>query len=1705
MNPAKTFIVLIASVIAPVLLAAQAPTCDVTCTPNMGSPSYGGAATARAQSLNARGSSSPIVAKWKPPIVSGFETIIGSQSYNYTIPILSIPGRAGLDLNLNLHYNSRVWDVDTVGNTVTFNADRDFPSYGFRLDFGFIEKISGGYIVTTPDGTKHLLQLGTYMYGSTDGTYMSFDSTANALTYKNGTTVYYEPFPSQAGQTHPTLLRPNQIRDSNGNCIFFGYLSGHDDLLQTIVDTGNRYIFFNYDASNRLSTITQTINGVLHTYATFTWGTKYGSGTPWYAFSGLTANGAPDNNTPLSVITQCTYANGTGYRFTYGDWGIINKIENLSSTGAVRSYVSYNYPLATSALADAPSFTQQTVSPDGTDTNTSVWTYSVTKAGTGIVTSMAVKDPLATINDPSGNISVSTLSQSTGLVSQVQLMNPNGVPLRTTSYTWIQNGLGTVPSQITTVLNDTGQTSSIQYAYEQVLGIGDVSDVYEYDFGSILRRHTVYSYQSTTTGFLPSQMLVKDGAGNIISRTDMAYDGAALSPNITGVPTHDDSGHGPSYLPRHNLTSVTRYSNAAAGTGAITQNFTYDSLGNLRTAQLDCCNLKTLIYSSGTQYSYPDSVVRGPSSGPQFTTSYTYDSGSGLMLTNTDENLQLTQFQYDSINRLTATLLPPQNGTVVQLNSSYGDSTASPTVTSYTTNSGNTAQTLTTFDGLGHVMETDNKDGNTLISTTSSIYDKLWRRKQVSNPFAPGETPVYTAFTYDGLSRLTRVTPPSAGYTQYNYFGNTVTVVDPAGKQRKNYTDALGRLIEVDEPGWGDALKSSGSVTIGGNTDSSICPFDTCIRQTQYIYDTGTVQITVNGSTKSTTYGRFSSPSSIASALASAINGDTTYPVTAGLSGATINLSSAQPGANTNYSLSVSSVTSDPADFGAGTTSFPASTSGPTMTNGVDGTPEGSPSLSRPIVTTYGYDIMDNLTVVAMGATGPVNGVTYPGQPRSYVYDSLGRLVTTTTPESGTVTNYYTDVNNQTCAGNPSLVCRVQDARGVIKTLTYDAINRPLNVQYSDGTAPVSYTYVAGLDRLASITDGPASPAPANSQTFTYDNLGRITSVSQVIDQVTYLTQYTYNLLGQLATTTYPSGHVVTHNYDNVGRTASVLFGGNTYLSGLSYNAAGETLGFTMGNQVQGAFTYNDHLQLASLRYFKPGAAQDILNLGYDYTSATQANNNGQIQAMHYFTQPGVEDTTKSESFTYDAWLRLKSAQTITVNSNTAGTWSLTWGYDRLGNRKQQTLTGGNLPGGIGQPNFTIDETTNRINGFSYDSAGNLTGDGTFTYAYDGANRMKQAQQVASPNTVTTSTFFGPLRIKKVVGSTTTRYLYSGSKPIAEYVNGSTTPSKEYIYAGSTLLATIAGTSTTYHHPDHLSNRAETDATGAVVRTAGHFPYGESWYESSSDPMKFTSYTRDSATGESGLDYAKFRQFNSGQGRFMSADLQAGRIAAPQSLNRYAYVLGDPVNLTDPKGLSCHFESVTVTGDGGFSETSFSVVCQDDPQGGGAGDYSVGSGGGIPGDPCGGQPCGSGGGSGGGGNPKDIFKAAEDEALRRLANAKCAKAFKDQGAQRIKDTSYRRVPQSAHPFKKWDLVTIGDYRVDINRSGEFYNYTPGQTVSYTDPTSNTTYTLALGAEENAEGLLHELLHELNIGVDDGGSNNADRELANDLYVLQNCW
>ena len=82
---------------------------------------------------------------------------------------------------------------------------------------------------------------------------------------------------------------------------------------------------------------------------------------------------------------------------------------------------------------------------------------------------------------------------------------------------------------------------------------------------------------------------------------------------------------------------------------------------------------------------------------------------------------------------------------------------------------------------------------------------------------------------------------------------------------------------------------------------------------------------------------------------------------------------------------------------------------------------------------------------------------------------------------------------------------------------------------------------------------------------------------------------------------------------------------------------------------------------------------------------------------------------------------------------------------------------------------------------------------------------------------------------------------------------------------------------------------------------ARFMPFGDEITSTSNDREKFATYTRDSYTG---LDYANQRYFASVYGRFNTPDLtgKGMGLSEPESFNRYSYVLGDPVNLNDPRG-----------------------------------------------------------------------------------------------------------------------------------------------------------------------------------------------------------
>jgi len=94
-----------------------------------------------------------------------------------------------------------------------------------------------------------------------------------------------------------------------------------------------------------------------------------------------------------------------------------------------------------------------------------------------------------------------------------------------------------------------------------------------------------------------------------------------------------------------------------------------------------------------------------------------------------------------------------------------------------------------------------------------------------------------------------------------------------------------------------------------------------------------------------------------------------------------------------------------------------------------------------------------------------------------------------------------------------------------------------------------------------------------------------------------------------------------------------------------------------------------------------------------------------------------------------------------------------------------------------------------------------------------------------------------------------------------------------------------------------------TNTGGTITAQSGHYPFGENWYETASNKLKFTSYDRDTASGESGNDYAIFRSHIPRLGRFSAPDPVGGSIVDPQSLNRYRYASNDPIAFLDPLGL----------------------------------------------------------------------------------------------------------------------------------------------------------------------------------------------------------
>lgn len=205
----------------------------------------------------------------------------GNGNFQFSAPVIALPGR-GIDLNLSLNYNSRVWSK--AGNQMIFDPERGFPAPGWSLGFGkmMFMGTGGGCMMIDADGTNHGYTgpVSTYSSGNysstsfnghtTDGTFIDYNcyvSTYNGVTsmsgsasLPNGTRISYYINSANGKQAFPS-----QISDAQGNYINISYLNNRGPEIQTVTDTMGRVVTFNYDSSSPSRLISVTAPGMDNT------------------------------------------------------------------------------------------------------------------------------------------------------------------------------------------------------------------------------------------------------------------------------------------------------------------------------------------------------------------------------------------------------------------------------------------------------------------------------------------------------------------------------------------------------------------------------------------------------------------------------------------------------------------------------------------------------------------------------------------------------------------------------------------------------------------------------------------------------------------------------------------------------------------------------------------------------------------------------------------------------------------------------------------------------------------------------------------------------------------------------------------------------------------------------------------------------------------------------------------------------------------------------------------------------------------------------------------------------------------------------------------------------------------------------------------------------------------------------------------------
>lgn len=742
-------------------------------------------------------------------------------------------------------------------------------------------------------------------------------------------------------------------------------------------------------------------------------------------------------------------------------------------------------------------------------------------------------------------------------------------------YGWINNN-SVRADLLTGIVYPQGGNSAIQYQAAAQYRNGGISNQAPYpvyvvskitnDDGANNLMPTSYQYANGTyyygsptdhafAGF--GLVTQTDGAGNV---TKTYYDTSNGVSSSTGQYADNFWKIGKPYRVEQydnasNLykLTITKWDSASLGGNAAfvfpdqTLEMDYDGLGTHK----DSAEAYTFSTSTGNQTQKIQwGQVNGNSNGT-FT-----DTGTDEYITN---NTYASSSSSNVIGKLSDEILTNQSSTKIQETQYYYDNLALGTIST-----GNLTK------------QEDWKSGGTYVNTIQNTYNGLGLVTQSLDP--RNNT---TTFTYDSFNLYPATTTNPLGQStsyQYDYStGNTTQTIDPNHLTFRTTYDGLGRPLQILQP---DQVTTStlDTKTAYTYTDTALA---VSVHESDYLTATTTVDTytyydglnrEIQSRKSATDAGQFKVADNMYNNRGLLLEQSLPYFA-----------SSSAQSAPTTTAVLFTSYTYDPLGRvlttinSVGTVSSTYANWKVTTTD-LNGNQKdtyddaygnliqvGEHNGTSTYTTTYTYDGLKDL----LGLTDANGNV------RSFTYDGLGRMVSSTdlhyaTDSTYGVWNYtYDDAGNVTSKNDP---------KNQTINYTYDSLNRVLTESLAT-TTEIQYTYDSctnGVGHLCTVS----STQAASLVSRTYDPLGNLASETKTIGGTNYVTSYTYDRQGNQLTITNPDSSQIQYTYGTAGLATLVQekeSGGswNTILSSIDYSPMDKVTTETDSNGVSTVNTYD--------------------------------------------------------------------------------------------------------------------------------------------------------------------------------------------------------------------------------------------------------------------------------------------------------------------------------------------------------------------------------------------------------------------------------------------------------------------------------------------------------------------------------------------------